>query len=154
MKIMRHLGITVLSLSLLGWVAACAGTNRRMDKKMSSDMSGQIGSKMGSKMDSMLYGSEGHHASGRVSFAMGTNNKEVLTLSDIKVDKVPDGYVYLTKNANRMHGVELGKLKQFSGTVSFDLPAGVNPDDYDSVVIWCKKFNVEIGRAYFPKKMM
>ena len=154
MKIMRHLGITVLSLSLLGWVAACAGTNRRMDKKMSSDMSGQIGSKMGSKMDSMLYGSEGHHASGRVSFAMGTNNKEVLTLSDIKVDKVPDGYVYLTKSADRMHGVQLGRLKQFSGTVSFDLPAGVNPDDYDSVVIWCKKFKVEIGRAYFPKKMM
>ncbi|MCP3889968.1 MAG: DM13 domain-containing protein [Desulfobulbaceae bacterium] len=21
-------------------------------------------------------------------------------------------------------------------------------DDFDSVVIWCKKFNVEIGRAY------
>ena len=154
MKIMRHLGITVLSLSLLGWVAACAGSNGSMDKKMASQMDGQMDSKMESKMDSMFYGSEGHHASGRVSFAMGMNNKEVLTLSDIKVDKVPDGYVYLTKNADRMHGVELGKLKQFSGTVSFNLPAGLNPDDYDSLVIWCKKFNVEIGRAYYPKKMM
>ena len=154
MKIMRHLGITVLSLSLLGWVAACAGTTPMMDKGMTSDMGGQMDSKMESKMDSMLYGSDGHLASGTISFAMGMNNRQVLTLSDIKVDKVPDGYVYLTKNANRMHGVELGKLKQFSGTVSFDLPAGVNPDDYDSVVIWCKKFNVEIGRAYFHKKMM
>jgi hypothetical protein len=150
MKIMRHLGITVLSLSLLASVAACAGTNRMMDKKMDSAMGGQ----MDSKMDSMLYGSDGHHASGRVSFSMGMNNKQVLTLSDIKVDKVPDGYVYLTKKADRMHGVELGMLKQFSGTVSFDLPAGVNPDDYDGVVIWCKKFKVEIGRAYFPQKMM
>ena len=68
--------------------------------------------------------------------------------------KVPDGYVYLTKDADRMHGVELGMLKQFSGTVTYALPAGVNPDDYDSVVIWCKQFNVEIGRAYFAKKMM
>jgi len=154
MKIMRHLGIMVLTLSLLGWVAACSGSNGTMDKKMDSDMGGQMNSKMGPKMDSMLSGSDGHHASGRVSFGMGMNNKQVLTLSDIKVDKVPDGYVYLTKNADRMHGVELGKLKQFSGTVSFDLPAHVNPDDYDSVVIWCKKFNVEIGRAYFSKKMM
>jgi hypothetical protein len=154
MKIMRHLGIMVLSLSLLGSVAACAGTNGMMDKKMDSAMGGQIDSKMESKMDSMLHGSDGHHASGRVSLAMGMNNKQVLTLSDIKVDKVPDGYVYLTKKADRMHGVELGMLKQFSGTVSFDLPAGVNPDDYDGVVIWCKKFKVEIGRAYFPKKMM
>jgi hypothetical protein len=150
MKIMRHLGITVLSLSLLAWVAACAGTNGMMDKNMDSDMGGQ----MESNMNSMLSGSDGHHASGKVSFGMGMNNKHVLTLSDIKVDKVPDGYVYLTKNADRMHGVELGMLKQFSGTVSFDLPAGVKPDDYDSVVIWCKKFNVEIGRAYFSKKTM
>ena len=154
MKIMRHLGIMLLSLSLLGWLAACSGTNGMRDKKMDSDMGGQMDSKMESKMDSMLSGSDGHHASGKVSFAMGMNNKHVLTLSDIKVDKVPDGYVYLTKNADRMHGVELGMLKQFSGTVSFDLPDGVNPDDYDSVVIWCKKFSVEIGRAYFPQKMM
>ena len=147
---MRLLAITVLSLSLVGWVAACTGSNGMMGKKMDSEMGGQ----MDSEMDSMLSGSEGHHASGKVSFGMGMNNKHVLTLSDIKVDKVPDGYVYLTKNADRMHGVELGMLKQFSGTVSFDLPAGVNPDDYDSVVIWCKKYNVEIGRAYFSKKMM
>ena len=154
MKIMRHLGITVLSLSLLGWVTACAGTNGMTEQKMDSGMGGQMDSKMESKMDSMLSGTDGHHASGKVSLGMGMNNMHVLTLSDIKVDKVPDGYVYLTKNADRMHGVQLGRLKQFSGTVSFDLPAGVNPDDYDSVVIWCKKFNVEIGRAYFHKKMM
>jgi len=154
MKSMRHLGIMVLSLSLLGWAAACAGDNGMMDKKMASHMGDQMESKMESKMDSMLSGSDGHHASGKVSFGMGMNDKQVLTLSDIKVDKVPDGYVYLTKNADRMQGVVLGMLKQFSGTVSFDLPDGVNPDDYDSVVIWCKKYNVEIGRAYFPQKMM
>ena len=154
MKIMRSMAIMVLSLSQVGWVAACSGDNGMMEKKMNSEMGGQMGSKMENKMDSMLSGTDGHHASGKVSFGMGMNNKHVLTLSDIKVDKVPDGYVYLTKNADRMHGVELGMLKQFSGTVSFDLPAGVNPDDYDSVVIWCKKYNVEIGRAYLSKKMM
>ena len=154
MKMMRHLAVMVLSLSLLGWVTACGGTNGMIDKKMDSDMGGQMESTMESKMDSMLSGSDGHHASGKVSFSMGMDNKHVLTLSDIKVDKIPDGYVYLTKNADRMHGVELGMLKQFSGTVSFDLPAGVKPNDYDSVVIWCKKFKVEIGRAYFPKEMM
>jgi hypothetical protein len=87
-------------------------------------------------------------------WALTCQRLQVLTLSDIEVDKVPDGYVYLTKNADRMHGVALGMLKQFSGTVSFDLPAGVNPKNYDSVVIWCKQFNVEIGRAYLSKKMM
>lgn len=76
------------------------------------------------------------------------------TLSDIKVTEVPDGYVYLTKNADWMHGVKLGMLKRFSGSVSFDLLMGVNPEDYNSMAIWCKKFSVEIGRAYLAKKMM
>ena len=149
MKMMRNVWITMVSLALFSWVTACAGTNDMMDNKMEAGMQ----STMDDKMNDMLTGSDGHHASGKVAFGMNMN-KHVLTLSDIKVDKVPDGYVYLTKNADRMHGVELGMLKQFSGTVSFDLPSGVNPDDYDSVVIWCKQFNVEIGRAYFSKKMM
>jgi hypothetical protein len=149
MKTMRKVWIVMVGLALLGSVAACAGTNDMNDKKMDAGMQ----STMDDKMNDMLMGSDGHHASGKVAFGMDMN-KHVLTLSDIKVDKVPDGYVYLTKKADRMQGVELGMLKQFSGTVSFALPAGVNPDDYDSVVIWCKQFNVEIGRAYFSKKMM
>jgi hypothetical protein len=150
MKVMRYVWIMTASLALMGWVAACSGANSMMDKEMAS------GSKSGmaSEMNNMLTGSDGHHASGQVSFAMGMNNSHVLTLSNIKVDKVPDGYVFLTKGGDYMHGVQLGMLKQFSGTVSYELPMGVNPDDYDSVVIWCKKFNVEIGRAYFQKKMM
>ena len=146
---MRIVGITMVCLSLLGWVVACAGTDGMMDKKMDAGMHGG----MDDKMNDMLIGSKGHHASGKVAFGMDMN-EHVLTLSDIKMDKVLDGCVYLTKNADRMHGVELGMLKQFSGTVSFDLPAGVNADEYDSVVIWCKQFKVEIGRAYFSKKMM
>ena len=149
MMVKRSLWMAIVSLALLGWVAACTGNSEMMDKKMDTGMQGE----MDSKMNNMLMGSDGHHASGEVSFGMDMN-KHVLTLSDIKVDKVPDGYVYLTKDADRMHGVELGMLKQFSGTVTYTLPAGVNPEDYDSVVIWCKQFKVEIGRAYFAKKMM
>ena len=109
---------------------------------------------MEKKKQAMLMGSDGHHAAGKVSVSKGMNNSHVLTLSDIKVDKVPDGYVYLAKDGDWKHGVQVGMLKQFTGTVSFDLPAGVNPDDYNTVVIWCKKFDVEIGRATFGKKMM
>jgi hypothetical protein len=150
MKTMHKLWIMIGLLSVLGWLGACTATNGMTDKKMDSGMQGT----MGKPMNDMLMGSDGHQAAGKVSFGMGMNNQKVLTLSDINVEKVPDGYVYLTKNGDRMHGVELGKLNQFSGTVSFDLPMGVNPEDYDSVVIWCKQFKVEIGRAYLSKKMM
>ena len=71
---------------------------------------------------------------------MGLNDTHVLTLSDIKVVKVPAGYVDQAKYGDWMNGVQLGVLEQFTGMVSFDLPAGVDPDAYDTVVIWCKQF--------------
>ena len=145
----RKFWMIVAGLVLVGAMVACAGSDDMMDKKMEGEMQG----KMAGEMNNMLMGSDGHHASGTVSVGMQMN-KHVLTLSDIQVDNVPDGYVYLTKGADRMHGVELGMLKQFTGTVAYVLPDGVTPDDYDSVVIWCKQFNVEIGRAFLSKKMM
>lgn len=181
---MRYLRIAALGLAFLGWVTACAGTGEMMGKDqmmakegtmakddmmgkdqamstagmtdnqmgMASEDKGGMG--MQKEMHAMLMGSDGHHAAGEVSFGMGMDNAYVLTLSDIQVDKVPDGYVYLARDGDWMHGAQLGMLKQFTGTVSFDLPAGINPDDYDTVVIWCQKFNVEIGRAVYGKKVM
>jgi hypothetical protein len=147
---MQAFWLTIMGFSLLAWLTACAGTTGMMDESMDTSMHGE----MKSPMHDMLMGSGGHHASGNVAVGMGMNNTHVLTLSDIKVDNVPDGYVYLTRNGDWMHGVELGMLKQFTGSVSFTIPAGVNPEDFDSVVIWCRQFKVEIGRAYLSKKIM
>ena len=165
---MRNLRVTAIALFLSGWVTACAGTGGMMGKEdmMAREepmVKGAMTAKQGmmnegmdmkKEMAAMLMGSKGHHADGKVLFGMGMNDGHVLTLSDIRVDKVPDGYVYLARDGDWRRGVELGMLKQFTGTVSFDLPEGVSPDDYDTVVIWCRKFNVEIGRANYGKKTM
>lgn len=110
--------------------------------------------KMDASTNGMLTGAKGHHAKGSVALSKGMGGKTVLTLSNIKVDKVPDGYVYLAKDGDHTKGVALGMLKQFTGTVSFDVPAGTDTAAYNSVVIWCKKYSVEIGRAHLPKMMM
>ena len=97
----------------------------------------------------MLAGAGGHDAEGSVDL-----KGHSLTLSNIDVDKVPDGRVYLANDANYESGVELGKLTQFSGTVKYSIPENVNPEDYNSVLIWCKKFSVEIGHADLKGAMM
>jgi hypothetical protein len=40
----------------------------------------------------------------------------------------------------------LGKLEQFTGDVRFLLTENTMLDDYYSFVIWCKKFDVGIGK--------
>ena len=97
----------------------------------------------------MLSGYPGHNASGKVSLSKDGMGKTVLELTGIKVDKVPDGRVYLAKGGDHTKGIELGKLTQFTGNVRFPIPENTMLDDYDSVVIWCKKFDVGIGKATF-----
>ena len=96
-----------------------------------------------------LAGAGDHHAAGTAAVTKDKAGKPMLQLTDLAVDKVPDGRVYLAKDGDYTKGVELGKLTQFSGTVSYPIPATVNAADYNSVVIWCQKFSVEIGRAMF-----
>ncbi|MBO4208508.1 DM13 domain-containing protein [Micromonospora echinofusca] len=43
--------------------------------------------------------------------------------------------------------VELGRLKGNRGDQVYPLPAGVDPADYRSVSIWCKRFSVSFGAA-------
>ena len=132
------------------------------DKAMKSEKAMQSEKAMNSEktmqgekaMQGMLSGSKDHHASGKIAWNKNMKGHTTLTLSDIKIDKVPDGYVYLAKGGDWRKGVELGRLKKFTGTVSFDLPMGVHAADYDSVVIWCKKFKVEIGQGTLPGTMM
>lgn len=109
---------------------------------------------MGGEMTGMLMGAKDHHASGTVALTKDRDGHAVLRVENLNVDKVPDGRVYLAKDGDYRNGVELGKLTQFSGTVQYAIPANVNPADYNSAVIWCNKFSVEIGRAMFDKDGM
>jgi hypothetical protein len=95
----------------------------------------------------MLSGFPGHNASGKASLSKDGMGKAFLELTGITVDKVPDGRVYLAKGGDHTKGIELGKLEKFTGDVRFPIPENTMVDDYDSVVIWCKKFDVGIGKA-------
>ena len=60
----------------------------------------------------------------------------------------PDLQVYLTKNTaptqrnNIKEGIALGKLKSLKGKQVYAIPPGTNIDDYHSVSIHCRAFNV------------
>lgn len=137
----RHLLYTALIAAAFGFWAP-TGYAGMMEDPMAGAMSG------------LLKGAGDHRATGTVSIAKDASGNPILFLTDITVDKVPDGRVYLAKNGDYTKGVELGKLTKFSGTVQYAIPASVNMADYDSVVIWCRKFSVEIGHAMFDMGMM
>ncbi len=174
MRLRNRLGSS-LALLMVAWagLVACAGmTGKEMgsDKDMMMEkkpvMAAQASSAgdrekstMEAKADTsvrtaMLNGAGGHHASGKVTVSSSTRGASAILFTDFAVDRVPDGRVYLAKNGDHRRGVELGRLTQFSGTLTFPVPTGVSPEDYDSVVIWCKQFDVKIGHAVIEKPRM
>jgi hypothetical protein len=130
------------------------GMMGKKDGSMMAQKTGMMEGKMEAIRTGMLAGAGSHHAAGTASVTKDQSGHKTLNLTDIRVDQVPDGRVYLAKNGDYRTGIELGKLSQFSGTVDFPIPVAVNLEEYDSVVIWCKQFNVEIGRASLGKAMM
>lgn len=68
----------------------------------------------------------------------------VVRLEDFAVRNGPDLYVYLSpKDDGYTEGaIELGRLKADTGNQNYAVPAGVDPAEVGSVVIWCKQFSV------------
>ena len=92
-----------------------------------------------------------HHGKGGVTVYADLVHLE----SDFAVGPGPKYHVYLvpdgavtpqTRVAETMF-VDLGRLKAFSGSQNYPVPAGTDLRRFGSVVIWCEQFGVLISPA-------
>lgn len=95
-----------------------------------------------------------HPTRGRFSVVTKGGKRYLVLNSAFKTQEGPDVFVILHRSAappingiRRRDYVSLGRLQSFSGTQSYRIPANVNLENYDSVVIWCRKFNANFGYA-------
>ena len=68
-------------------------------------------------------------------------------LDDFRFDGAPDPRIALGKDGKYAPETLTVLLKADSGASSYDLPAGINPDDYNEVWVWCEKFTVGLAIA-------
>ena len=66
-----------------------------------------------------------------------------LRLEDFSVRNGPDLFVYLSPEPDDYAdgALELGRLKATDGDFGYALPAGTDPADFASAIIWCKQFS-------------
>lgn len=92
-----------------------------------------------------------HYGKGRVRVLERT----VFLEPDFEVGPGPAFHVYLVPKASIRSSsdlkdakfVDLGGLRAFNGSQRYAIPAGVNPKDYQSVIIWCERFGALISPA-------
>ncbi len=92
-----------------------------------------------------------HFGRGTATIVETTPGRFHLRLEDFSVRNGPDLFVYLSPAADGFAkgALELGKLKATDGSFGYDLPAGIDPADFASAVIWCKQFSHLFATAPF-----
>ena len=93
-----------------------------------------------------------HWGEGSIRLGMGG----LVFEENVRLSPGPDYRVYLTtrfvdtKEAFvriKPKAIQVGKVKTFSGPLQFEVPATVNRDAYDNVVVWCEAFSMFITGA-------
>jgi hypothetical protein len=120
------------------------------------------GAMMGKKMKSTIGGEfvAGEHPTKGAVAIVKENGKQYIEFSDqFKSDSGPDLYVLLHRQAKpdqykKDDYVSLGKLQQVKGSQRYMIPADAKLSDYQSVVVWCRKFNATFGYAPLMESSM
>jgi Electron transfer DM13 len=102
-----------------------------------------------------------HSTSGRATVYEVADGKLILRLTNFKTSNGPDVHVILiaAKDAdddanflkNDTPRVELGKLKGNEGDQNYDIPAGTDLSRFQTVSIYCERFNANFGAAPLVK---
>jgi hypothetical protein len=95
-----------------------------------------------------------HPIQGRFSVVTKGGERYLVLNRAFKTQEGPDVLVILHRSAapptygiRRRDYVSLGRLQSVRGTQSYRIPENINLENYNSVAIWCRKFNANFGYA-------
>ena len=88
-----------------------------------------------------------HYGSGTVNLIKAGEEYIVRFEDDFRVTNGPDLFVHFGKDGRYIGAARLGALKGNIGAQNYEVPAELNPADYNEVWVWCRAFSVEFGKA-------
>lgn len=102
-----------------------------------------------------------HKTSGRATIYKEADGQLVLRLTNFKTSNGPDVHVVLIAATdaaddanflkNSTEKVELGTLKGNEGDQNYTIPAGTDLDKFQTISIYCERFNANFGAAPLKK---
>jgi hypothetical protein len=140
-KMQVLLGVAVLGLSLQAGIQAQDGKGKIVE---TGTFHGKV-----------------HSTSGRATIYQGEDGSLLLRLTNFKTSNRPDVHVILVAvkdaddDANFLKSsterVELGKLKGNEGDQNYEIPSGTDLSKFQTVSVYCERFNANFGAAPLEK---
>jgi hypothetical protein len=147
-KIKIALTVALLTSVVGAHLSAGAQENTQQNKEVKTLVTGTFHGKV-------------HQTSGRATVYQEAEGKLVLRLTNFKTSNGPDVHVILVAakdaddDANFLKSdtarVELGKLKGNEGDQNYVIPKGTDLSKFQTVSIYCERFNANFGAAPLQK---
>jgi len=77
----------------------------------------------------------------------GNNNQYILALENFNSSNGPDLHVYISKEAQPVNYIDLGRLQSVSGNQQYPLTGNINFSEYKYALIHCQQYNHLFGSA-------
>ena len=153
--------VVVAALAVLGGVGwylfrpELLFVNQHVNEELTSTAAAQTGATAGPvALVAGSFHSVAHETRGTAT-VLEVDGKRLLRLTDFATSNGPDVRVYLiaagdasdNETVTRAGFVELGKLKGNQGDQNYDVPAGLDLNQYRAVTIWCARFGVNFATA-------
>ncbi|MEM7684562.1 MAG: DM13 domain-containing protein [Paracoccaceae bacterium] len=92
-------------------------------------------------------GLSNHVTKGDVEVIQTADGWEIHLKDSFWFDGAPDPRVGFGKDGKFVDPTDFEPLRENSGSQVYKVPANINPEDFDEVYIWCRKFSVPLGVA-------
>ena len=75
------------------------------------------------------------------------NNQLLLALVDMIISNGPDLHIYLSKEADPINFIDLGKLKSTNGNQVYEIPVNTDLSMYNHALVHCQLYNHLFGNT-------
>jgi hypothetical protein len=89
----------------------------------------------------------GHPASGSVKVIEKNDGSQVIRFEDFETINGPQLHLYLSKDLDASEFIDLGPIRGTEGNINYDVPEGVDIEEYPYVMHWCVPFSVLFNYA-------
>ena len=92
-------------------------------------------------------GRSNHITNGTVTIVKTDNGYQAVLEDDFDFDGAPDPKLAFANGGNVDEGTIFVLIEKNKGKQVYDIPANINPADFDGFFLWCQQYSVPLGYA-------
>lgn len=139
--------LAVVGITVAYWLISPLFINKKVGEKIEDITSG--GQSLPAEIVALgsFSGLDGHRAEGSAKLLKIAEKYYIRFEDDFRVTNGPDLFVYLGKDGQYDASTRVAGLKGNIGGQNYEIPADLNPANYNEIWVWCRAFSVAFGKA-------